>query len=274
MTAPNPFIFTHEAMATSFRILIHHPDRTYARQASTEAFSELDRIERTLSRFIDGSDVWRINRLSAGGSVVVDRATFDCLRIARDVHRITRGAFDVAYVPGEPSPREAAFELDDWRGAVRILRPDVHIDLGGIGKGLALDRMAALLAEWDVRSALLCAGDSTVLAPGPPAGAAGWPVSFGPDSRSARRLLAHSAFSASGRAVRGDHIIDARTGRAAVGWHRCWSAAPTAAVADALSTAFMAMSEWEIRACCAESPEVSAYALRSEGGELFLFADK
>ncbi len=74
-------------------------------------------------------------------------------------------------------------------------------------------------------------------------------------------LKAERAFSASGRSVRGDHIVHPRTGQLAEGWLRTWAAAPTGAAADALSTAFMAMTEAEIRDYCRRHPEVSAYVL-------------
>jgi thiamine biosynthesis lipoprotein len=78
--------------------------------------------------------------------------------------------------------------------------------------------------------------------------------------------LAHRALSGSGIAVRGRHIIDPRTGRPAGHRYRAWAAAPTAAVADALSTAFMVMTEAEIQQYCGRRPEVSAYLLPSQSG--------
>ncbi len=58
--------FSHEAMATTFEILIVHEDERYARQAAMAAFHEVDRLEAELSRFIEHSDVSRINNLPAG----------------------------------------------------------------------------------------------------------------------------------------------------------------------------------------------------------------
>jgi thiamine biosynthesis lipoprotein len=305
-------------MATTFRVVIATDEPRYAGQAAAAAFAELDAIESRLSRFAEGSDLFRINRLRRGEATLVHLDTFECLRIALEVQAETGGAFDVAYAslpkvshlregiqrrhfaqyPPEgvkPSggagvkPAGGAFALDEAGHTVRVLGEGVRLDLGGIGKGFALDRMAALLREWEITSALLCASTSTLLALDPPPGDEGWPVEFGSDEAPQRLHLANGAFSASGIGVKGSHIIDPRTGRPvnvtsrgcetrgrptprtgrpAEGCFRAWAAAPTGALADALSTAFLVMGEDEIRAYCRHRPEVSAYVLPSPEAEL------
>ena len=55
--------FSHQAMATTFEVFIVHGDARYAEQAAWAAFDELDRLEAELSRFIENSDISRINNL-------------------------------------------------------------------------------------------------------------------------------------------------------------------------------------------------------------------
>ena len=55
--------FSHKAMATIYEIFIVHEDANYAQQAAYEAFFELDKLEQELSRFIENSDISRINNL-------------------------------------------------------------------------------------------------------------------------------------------------------------------------------------------------------------------
>lgn len=251
----------HEAMATTFKVTLVHDDPVYARQAGEALWAELDRIEGRLSRFVDTSDVARVNRLEPGQETAVQLDTFDCLRIALDVQRQTRGAFDVAYGSAGPWSETPRIALVDESHSVRALEGGLRLDLGAIGKGFALDRMAAILADWDIPAAMLAASTSTLLAVGSPPGVAGWPITFGPDDRLEKAELKNRAFSGSGTAVHGAHIIDPRTQRPAEGRFRTWAGAPTAAVADALSTAFMVMTEAEIRNYCRRHPEVSAYLL-------------
>lgn len=244
-------------MGTVFSATIVHQQPRYARQAAQAAFAELERLEGRLSRFIEASDISRINRLKPGQATTVQMDTFDCLQIALRIQEETGGAFDVAYASCGPAS-SVRFTLDERDHAVRVLAAGVRLDLGGIGKGFALDRMAALLSEWEIGCALLCAGNSTVLGTASPPDLPGWPVIIGTEPDCRRVDLVRGAVSGSGRSVRGHHIIDPRTGRPALRRLRAWATAPTAAVADALSTAFMIMSEREISRYCGLHPEVSA----------------
>lgn len=250
---------SHQAMATSFTATLVHSDPGYARQAVAAAFAELDRLEGLLSAFVESSDISRINALEGRESTPVHRDTLECLRVALEVWSWTGGAFDVAYGSHGPWSARPRFELVDSPPAVRVLTPGVRLDLGGIGKGFALDRMAAVLAEWDVTASLLAASTSTLLGSGSPAGEQGWPALFGPESQPRRVFLKDRALSGSGIAVRGGHIVDPRTGVRVASPLRAWAAAPSAAVADALSTAFMVMSESEVREFCQRHPTIAGW---------------
>ena len=269
--------FTHEAMATVFEVHGVHPDPSYAAQAAQAAFDLADRLERELSRFLPNSDIGRINRLAAGEATQVSPSTMECLVIARHVFDLTGGAFDVSIGTGLPS-----LELDPDDFVVHAASGDVRIDLGGIGKGYAVDRMAELLEEWELEQALVHGGFSSVLALEAPAGRDGWPLTLSDPAAPARviaRLSARqTALGASGLR-KGDHILDPRTHHPARGRRAAWVALPrppapgadagtdgetrvsAAAVADALTTAFMLLSPGEIRTLCERSPGLEAWVL-------------
>jgi len=142
---------------------------------------------------------------------------------------------------------------------------DIEIDLGGIGKGFALDKVAAFLRDWSIESALFQGGDSTVLAVGTPPGEEGWPVSVGSGMEEEDRpepiLLRDRALSASGTSVKGQHIIDPRTGQPARGAIRAWASCPSATVSDALSTAFLVMGAKQTERYCREHKDTWAMLL-------------
>ena len=271
---PLQHTFRHEAMATTFTIAVAGDDRRYARQAAQAAFEELDRIEGRLSRYVENSDISRIGRLKAGQVSVVHPDTFDCLRIALRMQQTTDGAFDVAYASRNPSESGPSFRLDAENHAVEVLTDGIVLGLGGIGKGFALDRIAELLRDWEIESVLLAASTSTLLARKPPPGAQGWPVSIGPQHDTHHLKLSNHAVSGSGTAARGHHIIDPKTGQTAKGRIRAWAIAPTAAMADALSTAFMVMSAEQIRRCCRRQPGVRAFLMESPTGPLMAVGGK
>jgi len=251
---PTVHRFPHEAMTTPFEAVIAGQTSRYAAQAARAVFDEIDRIEGKLSRFIESSDVSRINRFGSEKPVRVSIETFQCLELAARVHRRTDGAFDVTARQGEPTGGTDRVELDANQFTVRLKAADVSIDLGGIGKGFALDRAAALLEDWSIGSALIHGGASTAIAVGDMPGKDGWHVSVGSGSNRTDMtetvVVRDRAVSGSGTAARGRHIIDPRTGRSVVGRVRTWASCPSGAVADALSTAFMVMSPTDIERYC------------------------
>ena len=146
-------------MATYFEIYAVHPDAQYAAQAAQAAFDLVDRLERDLSRFLPNSDITRINHLAAQETTAVTPSTLECLLIAQHMWALTGGAFDVSIGTGIDS-----LELDADRFVVRATRDGVRVDLGGIGKGYAVDLVAELLDEWGLAIALVHGGFSSVLA--------------------------------------------------------------------------------------------------------------
>ncbi|MEN6424756.1 MAG: FAD:protein FMN transferase [Phycisphaerales bacterium] len=278
---PDVHRFSHQAMATTFEVMVQYEDRTYAQQAAEAAFSEVDRIEGALSRYLETSDVTQINHLPAGTPAHVTLDTLECLRISAEVHSQTGGAFDITVgflvdcwrdeekKPRTPSAEEMQFALDhtgtdlilldEPTCAVALLASPMRIDLGGVGKGYAVDRMAEMLREWSVDRALIHGGFSSVLALDAPRGMEGWPVTLSHPKDRSRTLvrLQVARVSVSGSGVeKGPHIIDPRTGQPAESKLATWSIASDAARADAISTAFMVMTAEEVTDFCRGHPGV------------------
>lgn len=242
-------VFSHEAMATTFQVFIAGRPAEYARQAAAAAFVQLDRLENELSRYIESSDIARANRLTAGASVVLGDDALQCLLGAAQISALTNRAFDPAYAtPRLPGTDEPLFALDPSTHTLTSLTDRLRLDLGAVGKGYALDRMADVLAEWNVTSACLQSGGSTALALAAPPDVAGWPIGVADRVH----LFTGRAVSGSGIAVQGAHLIDPRTGAPASRMRRIWSFAGNAAEADALSTAFFVMTDNAVVDFCRE----------------------
>jgi thiamine biosynthesis lipoprotein len=262
-------------MGTIFEVLIAGQEAAYAAQVSQAVFGEIDRLEALFSRFNATSEIGQINRLRADETLRISLDAFECLRIAERIQRETGGAFNINFRRARGSSERPEFELTAADSGFRVrLRQSflgrstagLDLDLGAIGKGYALDRAASILADWSVERFLIHGGTSTALAAGDAAGLSqgenGWPVGVGgtwelPDV-SKRLLLQGRALSGSGTEVKGRHIRDPRTGRPAEGHPAAWVSHPSAAVSDALSTAFMAMSTKEARRYCEKHSDVWA----------------
>jgi thiamine biosynthesis lipoprotein len=292
--------FARRAMATTFEVIL--PFGAVGHQAAEAALDEIDRLEDQLTVFRDGSEVSRLNRLGCYGPVQVEEGLFGLLELAARINRETEGAYDITTgaltkvwgffrrqgrVPAEAEVAEALAKvgmghvaLDPERHSAHYRRAGLEINLGSIGKGYALDRVAALFRrDWGVADALLHGGHSSVYAAGDePGGRRGWAVGLSHPWDGRRRLavlrlrdrgLGTSAATFQHVEYRGrrlGHILDPRTGWPAEGLASASAVAPTAAEADALATAFFIRGVEPTRAYCTAHPEVGALLL-PEGRE-------
>jgi thiamine biosynthesis lipoprotein len=174
-------------------------------------------------------------------------------------------------------------EFDDSAGTIRFRRRGIELNLNAIGKGYALDRAGEILeagvqlpeagdsfAPTGDSSWLMHGGHSSILARGSLAGASGWPIAIRhplfPNRELATILLKDRGMSTSGSAVQffrvGDrrygHLLDPRTGWPAEGILSVTVLAPTAALAEALSTAFFVAGVEKAREYCHNYPDVTA----------------
>jgi len=257
--------FSHQAMATTFEVLVCHPRPVYAGQAAREAFALLNRIEQQLSRFVENSDASRVNGSRPGQPVLVGPETFECLQQARLAWDLTGGAFDVTVGTRTAPAGMDTLVLDESTMTVTRAAESVRLDLGGIGKGFALDRMAQVLRKWGIDVALVHGGASTVLALDPPPGAQGWPVTVTCPFEAAKVLaridLCRRALSGSSQVSRA-HILDPCTGTSATAHPCAWSGAPSGALADALSTAFVVMGSDGVADLCARDHQIGALLIQ------------
>ena len=276
--------FKHNAMACTFELALVSEDADYAEQAARAAFAEIDRLECELSRFIPTSDIARINAIKPGETVRVGIEAVECLQLAARVCAETNGAFDVTYssrthqrdagathVAAAPrggrsmersTATSAPLELDPKGRYVRVRAEGVRVDLGAVGKGYAIDQVLTILRDWSITAGLIHSGQSSVLAFGSPPGAEAWTIALRDpvnDNETLERVtLKDAALSGSGHKLHGDHIIDPRGGRPADDKLGTWALAPSAALSDALATAFMVMSRDEVAEYCRRHPDVSA----------------
>lgn len=179
---------TRRAMACDFQISLNAGQYERDTELALEALDLVDALEDQMSVFRETSEICHVNRTAAGQPVEVEGELFELLRLAIRVHGETDGAFDVTSAPlwevwgfarragAIPDRQQLAealkhvgshlVELDPERKTVRFVQPGVQLNLGGIGKGHALDRGAEKLLQAGIGDFLMHGGGSSVLARG------------------------------------------------------------------------------------------------------------
>jgi FAD:protein FMN transferase len=269
-------LYRHEAsrmsMACVYAIEAYGPDAAALPRTLDQAFDEVDRIDRLMSHYQAASELSRINREAAAHPVAVDAELFDFIKQAMRYQHESGGTFDVTVGPlmkawgffrGEgrlPTADELEGARRNVGGAhvvlnaadrtVRFDKAGVELDLGGIAKGYAVDRVVRLLTARGIAAALVSAGGSTIYALGAPPDRPAWEVAI-QDPADARKTaltlqLKDRAVSVAGSSekwfeadgVRYSHIMDPRTGTPVQGVMSVVVLAATGTAGDALDNAF------------------------------------
>ncbi len=284
------------AMACQFEVLLNAGQHAAATETALAALDLVDKLEDQMTVYRPQSEVSRINAAAAELPIPVESRLFELLQLAVALHGDTRGAFDITAGPLSkawgfyrrsgriPSVHEIEtallrvgsqyLELDPSRRTIQFKRKGMEINLGAIGKGYALDRCGELLSQAGVANFLIHGGQSSILAAGSRLSAhaekPGWHVALRhplrPDQELADVWLRDRALGTSGSGQqffhfegrRFGHVIDPRTGQSVEGVLSATVLAPTAALADALSTAFFVMGREQTLEFCGEHPTIAA----------------
>jgi len=284
------------AMGTVLEIAIEGLESPLATRALDELYDEALRLDRLLSTFDPESEVSRINRTAGRGKQRVDPELVEILKLSIAYSELTRGAFDVTIGPlvdlwteaaernAPPTPAELAAarqrvgtdRISAVSGdGVSLAKEGMKLDLGGIAKGYALDRMLPLLERHGIERALLNFGQSSTWAVGAPQGSEGWRLLVrGPEGRFAGLItLRDQALSASG--IQGQwveidgrrygHIIDPRSGELLMRARAAVVVSQRAALAEALSLALLVLDAETGLALVAAEPDCEGLLIEGDG---------
>ena len=287
--------FGRRAMATTFEVIVPFGSPA-AQELANASLDLIDDLEAQLTVYRDDSEVSRLNQHAFQQPLPVESGLFGLLTLAQQLSDATGGAFDITVgalikawgfyrrAGRVPSPDEIQsvrrkigsryLSLDEKEQTASFLRQGLEINLGSIGKGYALDCVVTELRRCSVPATLVHAGHSSVFALGSePGSTRGWTVGLLDPEDTQKRLailrlhergLGTSAATYQHLEYQGrklPHLLDPRTCWPAEGMLMASVTAPTAALADALATAFFILGVDKARAYCEAHPEIGALLL-------------
>ena len=258
------------AMGSELHLTAWTADEAAANTAFDEAAYEFDRLEQLMSVWIEGSDVLRLNAAAGDHPVPVSPETREVLTIAHEISDETGGRFDVTFAALSglwkfdtqnkdntvPDQREILKRLplinykdlivDEQAGTAFLRRKGMSVNLGGIGKGYAVDRAVAIFRKHGLKDFMIQAGGDMYVAG--KRGDRPWRLGIrdprGPADKSFATLdLSESTFSTSGdyerffmkNGRRYHHIIDLSVGEPAMKCRSVTLVTDRAVIADALA---------------------------------------
>jgi len=175
---------TQDIMGTEVSATLWHENPVKAKAALVAVMSEMRRIDKMLSPYISGSELYRINETAAKAPVSISRELEALIDKSLYYSQISDGAFDISFASvgryydyrrkfqPDSKQRQALLNAIDYRlitldkthHTLFFAKPQLRIDLGGIAKGYAVDRAISLLRKQGVKHASVSAGgDSRVL---------------------------------------------------------------------------------------------------------------
>lgn len=261
-----------------------------------DLFARVGALEAQLTTFSPDSAVSQLNAHAGHGPMTVPPAVYEILALSVRYWQQSRETFDVTVGPivtiwrqatdSNTFPSEEVLQHARARvgtrfvslssdGQAALQRDGMRLDLGGIGKGYAIDQLKNVLQQQQQASALLNFGESSIWALGSPPNARGWRLLVQrPDGEPAGVVtLRDQALSISGTmgqpfTINGrqyGHIIDPRSGRPLQRNLQACVLAPTATQAEALSKALLVLGEQQGIALLHELENVEGLLLDAKG---------
>ncbi|MEN8226094.1 MAG: FAD:protein FMN transferase [Bacteroidota bacterium] len=245
------------SMGTRFNLLLPGIEKPGGAMLYASVMYELNRIENMLSCFMPDSEISRINENAYSRPVEINDELFyvltECLRYSE----LTEGAFDISLgkIIDHWSEKDVKTDikvltegcgadkilLDPSDKTVRFTSPHVKINLGGYGKGYALENVQRLLKEKAISSAFISFGESSLSCLGKHPHGEYWPVGirdhYQKDKSIAALKLLNSSVSTSGNMENNNHLINPTKGSPVDEKMHVSVKSRSAIIAEVLSTA-------------------------------------
>jgi thiamine biosynthesis lipoprotein len=301
--APDRYEFHQTEMGVPFRIVVYAASPNAAQDAAAAAFKRIKQLNDIMTDYDSDSELSRLSQTSGQDQAVpVSPDLWAVLARAQELAQGSQGAFDVTVGPyvnlwrfarSQGKLPDAArlakarlavgydkMQLDAGHRTVKLLTPNMRLDLGGIAKGYAVDQALKCLGRLGIASALISGGGDMAVS-GPPPGKKGWRIELPPlDASNAPParfvVLTQAGISTSGdlfqrleiNGVRYSHIVDPRTGVGLTDHSLVTVIAPDDFMADGLTKVMSVLEAKAAQRFIAATPEVAVRIVRKPGDKI------
>ena len=291
------YTFDRGLFGTEFRQIFYAPNDSVAQHVRRAVDARMDSLNVVMSDYLDGSEINRLSATAGSGQwVAVSPDLFDILSQAAAIAKASNGLFDPTVgplsqlwrravrrqlFPTKPELRKA-HERVDYRlielkkpGFVRLKKPGMRLDVGGIGQGYAIDEGLKVLQQLGIKSALLDIGGD-ILVSDPPPGERGWRILIGTAADTTTLLLRHVGITTSGathrylehNGKRYSHLMNPRTGLGLLHHAETTVLAPDGTQADALTKVFSVAGIRKSKRLVKRFPGVTVWMTEERKGKL------
>ncbi|MRS60522.1 FAD:protein FMN transferase [Larkinella terrae] len=298
------YVFDRGLFGTEFRQIFYAPDDSTAQHVRRAVDTRMDSLNVVMSDYLDGSEINRLSATAGSGRwVAVSADLFDVLNRAVSIARASDGLFDPTIgplsqlwrravrrqiFPTKPELRKAHrlvdyryIEFDAGQRKIRLKKPGMRLDVGGIGQGYANDEAMNVLQQLGIKSALLDIGGDIRLSD-PPPGERGWRILTGFRADTTTLFLSHVGITASGathrfldhNGKRYSHLMNPRTGLGLLHHVQTTILAPDGTQADALTKVFSVAGIRKSRRLVKRFPGVTVWITEERNGKPLKWSSK
>ncbi len=194
MNSQSIFSDSFFAMGTRCDVVFTTVETELAEHAFQLVRNEIEELENRISRYIPDSPLSEINSAGKNIWISVPDDLWDILTICFDFYQMSNGAFDITATalidlwksgrnPTEDEIEESKkitgfdkVEFDFENQKLKFREDGIEFDLGGIGKGIALDTIKPILNKEGIKDGIVSFGESSILALGNHPNGEKWPL--------------------------------------------------------------------------------------------------
>lgn len=247
------------AMNTQLDVVFWGKDASVYEPAYQSLLAEVENMENIISRYRPDAELYRLNQAALMNFVEVSETLWDAIVQCLNYYELTKGYFNVALgkvfheiksgqepQTGINEPISKLIALDEKYHSVRFLHTDVLLDFGGMGKGMALNKIGNIIDDFQITNAFISFGGSSVLTRGSHPHGNYWPFGLASDDQGSKEWrLNNDSLSVSKSARQHGqknetHIVDPTTQQAVISMRTAVVQAKNPIHAEVLSTALLA----------------------------------